>query len=364
MAYLRNAWYVAAWSNEIGDGLISRTILGESIVFFRDKENDGRIIAARNLCPHRFAPLDRGKLIDGTLECAYHGLRFNTQGKCVFNPDGDGRLPAGAKLTIFPVVERWKAAWIWMGDPAKADASTIPDYPFLDTPEWHPVCGLVKMRTNYRYVIDNLLDIAHVRMVHPTSGIYCESLSKGKTELVRDPNGAIWVKRLGVNGAPPPLFAGMWQAAGFGELPTHMDHWADARWDAPSLILNYVGIAVHGQPREAGLELRNTHFVTPETETTTLYFWSTSRTFALDDTDLDRSVLAGTEHLFVDEDAVMLNAVQEAMGDQDFWALKPALLQADIGPVAARRALDKLIADEQREVQIPAKAAISEAVST
>jgi vanillate O-demethylase monooxygenase subunit len=172
------------------------------------------------------------------------------------------------------------------------------------------------------------------------------------------------VKRLGVNGAPPPLFAGMWQAAGFGELPTHMDHWADARWDAPSLILNYVGIAVHGQPREAGLELRNTHFVTPETETTTLYFWSTSRTFALDDTDLDRSVLAGTEHLFVDEDAVMLNAVQEAMGDQDFWALKPALLQADIGPVAARRALDKLIADEQREVQIPAKAAISEAVST
>jgi len=64
MAYLRNAWYVAAWSNEIGDGLLSRTILGDSIVFFRDKQNDGRVIAARNLCPHRFAPLDRGKLID------------------------------------------------------------------------------------------------------------------------------------------------------------------------------------------------------------------------------------------------------------------------------------------------------------
>jgi vanillate O-demethylase monooxygenase subunit len=360
MAYLRNTWYVAAWSHEIGEGLFSRTILGESVVFFRNTE--GKVIAARNLCPHRFAPLDRGRLIEGTLECAYHGLRYNAQGKCVFNPDGDGRVPAGTRLTIFPVVERWKAAWIWMGDPSKADAALIPDYPFLDTPEWHPVRGLLKVRANYRYVIDNLLDIAHVRMVHPTS-IYCEMLSKGKTEITREPNGAIWATRLGVNGAPPPLFAVMWRAAGLGELSEHMDHWADARWDAPSLILNHVGITMHGQPREAGLEAKNTHFITPETGTTTHYFWTNCRAFARDDVNLDAAILSGTEQLFVHEDEVMLNAVQEAMGDREFWSMKPALLQADVGPVAARRALDKLIADEQREASAATKASITEVVS-
>jgi phenylpropionate dioxygenase-like ring-hydroxylating dioxygenase large terminal subunit len=361
MAYLRNAWYVAGWSDEIGENLFSRTLLNEKIVFFRDA--GGQIVAARNLCPHRFAPLDRGRVIGGTLlECAYHGLRFNTQGKCVFNPDGDGRVPAGTKLTIFPVVERWKAAWIWMGDPSKADASLIPDYPFLDTPEWHPVRGLLRVRANYRYVIDNLLDIAHVRMVHPNS-IYCEMLSKGKTEVTREPGGAIWANRLGVNGAPPPLFGVMWQAAGLGELSEHMDHWADARWDAPSLILNHVGITMHGQPREAGLEARNTHFLTPETETTTHYFWTNCRAFARDDVNLDAAILSGTEQLFVHEDEVMLNAVQEAMGDREFWSLKPALLQADVGPVAARRSLDKMIADEQRDASTSTKASTTEAAS-
>jgi phenylpropionate dioxygenase-like ring-hydroxylating dioxygenase large terminal subunit len=345
MPYLKNTWYVAAWSHEIGEEIFSRTILGQKVVFFRDAES--KVVAARNLCPHRFAPLDRGRLVDGTLECAYHGLRFNSQGKCVFNPDGDGKVPAGSTLTLFPIVERWKAVWIWMGDPAKADASLIPEYPFLDTPEWHPVRGMIKVGANYRYVIDNLLDVAHVKMVHPTSGIYCESLSKGKTHISREDNGAIWVTRLGENGPPPPIFSGMWRAAGFGEPTENMDHWADARWDAPSLVMNRVGIALHGQPRDAGLEARNSHFITPETETSTHYFWSNCRTFAKDDAGLDAAIVAGTEHLFVDEDAVILEALQEAMGDDEFWSMKPALIQADIGPVAARRALDKLIAEER-----------------
>ncbi|MFM0662924.1 Rieske 2Fe-2S domain-containing protein [Paraburkholderia sediminicola] len=346
MAYLRNTWYVAAWSHEIGEQPFGRTILEEKIVFYR--QADGKLVAARNICPHRFAPLDRGRVVEDTIECAYHGLRFNGQGKCVFNPDGDGKVPSGATLTIFPVVERWKAVWIWMGDPSRADASLIPDYTFLDTPEFHPVLGLLDVRANYRYIVDNLVDIAHVRMLHANS-IYCEMLSNGKTEVIREPDGGIWANRLGQNGAPPPLFSRFWLAAGRGELPDRMDHWADARWNAPSLVLNQLGIAKHGDPREAGLEVFNTHFLTPESETSTHYFWSNSRPFQLDNPHLDAEILAGTERLFVHEDEIMLHAVQESMGDREFWSMKPVLLQSDVGAVAIRRSLDKMIADEQQE---------------
>jgi len=131
------------------------------------------------------------------------------------------------------------------------------------------VRGLLKDAGQLSVHHDNLLDIAHVRMVHTTSGIMRVAV-ESKTELIREPNGAIWANRLESRGAAP-LFRGDVAAAGFGELPTHMDHWADAGGDAPSLILNHVGITITGQPREAGLEAKNTHFLTPETETTTHY---------------------------------------------------------------------------------------------
>jgi vanillate O-demethylase monooxygenase subunit len=37
------------------------------------------------------------------------------------------------------------------------------------------------------------------------------------------------------------------------------------------------------------------------------------------------------------------------MGDREFWSMKPALLQADVGAVELRRTLDRMIAAEQAE---------------
>jgi len=163
MAYLRNAWYVAAWSDEIGEGLFSRTILEQKIVFFRDAE--GKVVAARDICPHRFAPLHMGRLTEeGTLECAYHGLRFNTQGKCVFNPDGAGKIPPGTGLTMFPTAERYQAVWIWMGDPKSADESKIVNLPQTEPRAgWSVIRGDLSVPAHYELITDNLMDLSHVR---------------------------------------------------------------------------------------------------------------------------------------------------------------------------------------------------------
>ncbi|MCA0451299.1 MAG: Rieske 2Fe-2S domain-containing protein, partial [Proteobacteria bacterium] len=142
-------------------------ILNEQILLYRNEA--GEMVATSNTCPHRFAPLHLGKVVDGTIECPYHGLRFNGEGRCVYNPDGDGRIPAGARLKSYPITERLGAAWIWMGDPAKVDLAMIPDFEFLDDPAYRTVKGVLHVRANYRYINDNLMGEAHLHMVHHDS---------------------------------------------------------------------------------------------------------------------------------------------------------------------------------------------------
>jgi len=61
MPYLREAWYLAAWAEEIKPGeLFHRTLLDEPVVFYRLRS--GAIAALHDRCPHRFVPLHLGKL--------------------------------------------------------------------------------------------------------------------------------------------------------------------------------------------------------------------------------------------------------------------------------------------------------------
>ena len=95
--FLENAWYAACWSDDVGQALFERTIIGESILLYRKR--DGSAVAMGNACPHRFAPLDRGQLLDDVVECPYHGLRYDSSGACVHNPHGNGKVPQRARTS-------------------------------------------------------------------------------------------------------------------------------------------------------------------------------------------------------------------------------------------------------------------------
>jgi phenylpropionate dioxygenase-like ring-hydroxylating dioxygenase large terminal subunit len=50
MAFLRNTWYVAAWSDEVPEsGMLHRRLLGEDVLIMRDAERAPR--ALLNRCP-------------------------------------------------------------------------------------------------------------------------------------------------------------------------------------------------------------------------------------------------------------------------------------------------------------------------
>src|SRR4051812_33960883 len=121
--FLRNMWYVAAFSADLKPGkCLARRYLNEPVVLFRTES--GAISALVDRCSHRAMPLSEGHVEGNIIRCAYHGLEFTTNGACA-RITGQDRIPAAANVRSYPVVERDDIVWIWMGDPALADAGKI-----------------------------------------------------------------------------------------------------------------------------------------------------------------------------------------------------------------------------------------------
>src|SRR4051794_13445809 len=125
---LRNQWYVAAWAEEAKDGLVARTILNEPLVIFRGK--DGKPIALEDRCPHRGVPLSVGRVVEGAVECGYHGICFGERGQCMKVP-GQATIPKDLHAKSYPCVERWSWIWVWMGEAETADEALIADFHWL-----------------------------------------------------------------------------------------------------------------------------------------------------------------------------------------------------------------------------------------
>jgi phenylpropionate dioxygenase-like ring-hydroxylating dioxygenase large terminal subunit len=335
--FLHNAWYVAAWSHEIGAAPFARRLLGEPVVFFR--RSDGKVAALRDRCPHRFVPLSRGKVEGDRLHCGYHGLCFESDGTCSDKRVND-QLKAAAKLHAYPTEERHGAIWIWMGE-RNANPDGIPDFSFQTDGQGHSFFGVTYMSANYKLEIDNLLDLSHLDHLHP-GGLSNGHLGDGVYKAWQDGS---------------TVHSGWWNpdcATPFQFLPyvdgePRVDQWVDTRWEPPGSVHLHTGVTKRGRPKEAGYQIYQGHFVTPETETTTHYFWSAAFPDHGEPAELVAAVKEAVRSTFDDEDRPMLEAQQRAMKGTDFWAELPIILPEDAGAIRARRVLEKLIRDEQDE---------------
>lgn len=166
MRYVRNCWYVAAWTPDLPvDAPQGVRILGEPIVLWR---SHGVLRAHEDRCVHRLAPLSLGRCEDGHLRCMYHGLRYAADGQCVEIP-GQVSIPQQARIKAYPVVDRHSWAWVWMGDPALADPALIPPAVGFDDPDYILGRGWLDYAAEARLVTDNLLDFSHLPFVHGQS---------------------------------------------------------------------------------------------------------------------------------------------------------------------------------------------------
>ena len=348
MTYLKNTWYVAAWDDEVPPGLIlARTYLDEPVILFRDSQ--GRPQAIGDRCPHRFAPLSKGCVKGDAVQCVYHGLKFDGSGKCTHNPHGNGNIPSQAKVRAYPMIERHSILWIWMGDPDKADGDLIPDYSQSLSPEKRFVGkDYLHARANYQLETDNIMDLSHIEFLHPGS-LGSEAVSRAKTE-VKQVGNTVYSNRLTRDERLHESLEERYNVTA-GE---QVDRWLDVRWDPPANMELWVGIAPTGadDPRKVGKRIPFNHFFTPETEKTAHYWFSTSYPRRMGE-EGERRAREDVKYLrgpFESEDLPMLEAQQKAMGDAEFWSLKPILLPGDAAAVRARRVMDALIKEEQQAI--------------
>ena len=344
--FLRNHWYVAATDKEIGRTPLPRMILGEPIVFFRTE--DGTPVAFEDRCCHRHLPLSMGKIVGDRLQCHYHGLQFDQTGRCVRIP-GQDQIPPTAKVRTYPVVERYHWLWIWMGDPALADPDKITDFHWLDDPNWGAKSSYLHVEANWQLVVDNLLDLTHLAFVHETTIGNAALAEHAVVKVTRAPNNVV-VTRWIIDQDPPPTFQKVGGFAG------HVDRWQIIDFVPPAFLRLDVGATPTGTGapegnRVGGINMRNLNAITPETETTSHYFWGQAHDFEPHNPEMTNKIFQQIQTAFL-EDVAVFSAQQRNL---DLIKNPPQLdINADTGVIQARRILSRLHDEEQAAMQMTA----------
>lgn len=343
--FIKNIWYVAGWASEIAPGeMLARTYLNIPVVLWRDAE--GVAHAFEDRCCHRGAPLSRGRLEGCTLRCMYHGLLFDTTGKCIEVP-GQDKVPLFARVRAFPLVERHTFLWIWMGDPDQADPALIPDLPWMESPEWAHLEGYTHYQTNYLLLCDNLLDLAHIAYVHPTTLGGDEAYVNSPARLERLDNG-LRVTRYAKDLNPPPFVQ---QVKPYDGL---IDRWNNYDFLLPGLFIMDSGVVPAGigasdTNRINSAEFRSTQAITPETDGSAHYWYCQPHNFAIDRPEVTRKVMDAVELAF-SEDKAMITAQARSLDLEPNFRMIP--IKADEALTRFRRLVDERIRRETPEEQV------------
>jgi len=181
---LAASWIAVATNEELGDGPLQVWALGEPWMV-------ARVGAARTLvafadrCPHRLAPISAGRIIDDQIECAYHGWRFDTEGRPAAIPAlGDGAtLPPRACLrSVAAVAEHLGLIWIAIEDPL----APLPILSGASEPgALMARCEIVRTPASAVQLIDNFMDAAHFPFVHAATFGVPDAFEVSSDEIVR-----------------------------------------------------------------------------------------------------------------------------------------------------------------------------------
>ena len=337
--FLKNYWYVAAYSDEVGREPLGRVLLGEPVVLYRTEA--GAPVALEDRCAHRRLPLSMGKVIGDTIQCHYHALEDDCTGACVKIP-GQDRIAPQMKVKSYPVVDRDNCIFVWMGDVADADELDIPShFGMLMQEGWGTTKVHCHVQGHYQLVIDNLLDLSHLATVHASTvgSMHVADLASVETE--RDGDN-ITVSRWTMDVPAARTYQQ------FGEYDGNIDRWQISEYFPPSYFRINNGAARVGSGAREGKGDKRwdfwvCHGVTPSTETSTHYFWALGHRLWTDNTD-DVAEFYRQCHDVVGEDIAVFEGQQKNI---DLDPSAPIVdIGYDAGPLLARQIINRLLEEE------------------
>jgi len=157
---LENYWYIACKSSRLKRVPIAIRLFDKPIVLFRN--NEGQAHALEDRCRHRNASLSCGKVVDGTVQCPYHGWRYDGAGRLVEIPYST-QLP-NETIPAYTCYEQEGYVWVCVGTP---DESSKPySFPHLSTEGWTSFRLDTLFKGSVESCLENFLDCPHATQVH------------------------------------------------------------------------------------------------------------------------------------------------------------------------------------------------------
>jgi len=339
--FIRNCWYVVAWDHEVpADGLFNRTVIGEPLLLYR--RAGGEIVVLEDRCCHRLAPLHKGRKEGDCVRCGYHGMKFGADGVCVEIPGLD-TVPPKARVRSYPVVVHNRWVFVWMGDPALADPALLPDNFSCQHPDWRNIPGYLHYDTPYLLICDNLLDFSHLSYVHEQTLGGSPAIAQARPLIEPVPRGIKVTRR--VPDVPPPPFHLRLRP---GLAGSRVDRWFIYDFLLPgTLLMHSGGKPVGSAPDDLhdAITLHSCQTLTPETETSTHYFFQQSHPAGMGDEALTRTLYDALIGAF-NEDRDMISAQAAMLARSPGVPMLPLAMDAAL--MQFRRLVDAALAAEQR----------------
>ncbi len=345
---LRDCWYVGALSSEVSSTPLGRYILDEPLVFYRTEQ--GEAVATTGLCPHRFFPLSKGSVEGDAIVCAYHGIAFGADGRCVRVPTQASLALPDVRIRTYPCIERGGLIWVWTGIAEEADEALMPDLEesgitapgfWVFRYSWLPIEG------RYMALCENLTDLSHIGALHARSAPAADhwittplSISEegGAMRIVRATSGP-W------NGFLEHQYGPEMALDGQLEMHTQSDIYSHTYIRTSGFIID----SIAGQdsvPAEYGLNFHH-HFITPARKNSCHYFGCLSRNYRFNDPEFDRR-WEESDALVRQEDVEGVEALEPFL-DEYGDPRRELIVKSDTGSVRFRRGMQrKLNAERER----------------
>ena len=220
----QECWYPITFVQDFfEDKPYSFSLYDEPLVLFRNTE--GELVCLRDLCPHRAAQLSDGQIIEGKIECLYHGWQFGNDGECVHIPqlETSAKIPKQACIKSFPVIEFQGIIWVWLGDKDTARQEFIPEVFAAEKTGIFIVDTVTDLPYDQNFLIENFLDPAHVPISH-------DGTELGMKREFASP------LRMEVNSSSIEGFTGRYQKSVAGNLPWSETAFIKVNFTPPCLV--------------------------------------------------------------------------------------------------------------------------------
>ena len=158
----KSLWHPVGKVSDLAGGPHAAVVLGEDVVVWQAP--DGTFQAWADRCPHRGTKLSLGHVVNGRLECAYHGWQFDAAGQCKLIPAlPEFTPPSSQRACTYAVREAYGLLWVQL----TPSDQPLPQFAAETNARLRKVnCGPYTVNASAPRIVENFLDLSHFAFVH------------------------------------------------------------------------------------------------------------------------------------------------------------------------------------------------------